>query len=84
MTTDLVARGDGAGHRTEDASACGEAEPAPRARRKKGAQAVAREALRQHAEQDASRSVREIYRKLVSELHPDREWIRWSARARRS
>ena len=51
----------------------GEAEPAPRARRKKGAQAVAREALRQHAEQGASRSVREIYRKLVSELHPDRE-----------
>src|SRR5258706_6788401 len=51
----------------------GEAEPAPRARRKKGAQAVAREALRQHADQGASRSVREIYRKLVSELHPDRE-----------
>jgi len=51
----------------------GEAEPASRARRKKSAQAVAREALRQQAEQGASRSVREIYRKLVSELHPDRE-----------
>src|SRR5271165_803786 len=38
----------------------GQAEPAPRARRKKSAQAVAREALRQQAEQGASRSVREI------------------------
>lgn len=50
-----------------------EAEPALRGRRKKSAQAVAREAVRQQAEQGASRSVREIYRKLVSELHPDRE-----------
>jgi hypothetical protein len=51
----------------------GEAEPAPRTRRKKSAQAAARETVRQQAEQGASRSVREIYRKLVSELHPDRE-----------
>lgn len=44
-----------------------------RARRKKSAKQVAREARMQAEEQQASLSIREIYRKLVSSLHPDRE-----------
>ena len=41
--------------------------------RKKNAQARAAEVRRMRAEQDSSKAVREVYRKLVSELHPDRE-----------
>ena len=49
-----------------------QAESAARKRRK-SAQAVAQEAQRAQAAEGASRAVREIYRKLASELHPDRE-----------
>ena len=49
-----------------------QAESAARKRRK-SAQAVAQEAQRAQAADGASRAVREIYRKLASELHPDRE-----------
>ena len=44
-----------------------------RARHKKSAKAQAQEALHQQLAQSASDAVREIYRKLASELHPDRE-----------
>jgi hypothetical protein len=40
---------------------------------KKSAKALAREALREQAEEGGSRAVRDVFRKLVSELHPDRE-----------
>ena len=42
-------------------------------RRKKSAKAIVRETLRDEAAQGATRAVREVFRKLVSELHPDRE-----------
>ncbi len=42
-------------------------------RRKKSAKALAREALRDQAAQGGTRAVREVFRNLVSELHPDRE-----------
>ncbi len=41
--------------------------------RKKSAKAIAREALREQTVQGGTRAVREVFRKLVSELHPDRE-----------
>lgn len=41
--------------------------------RKKSPKAAAAEALREQTAQDASRAIREVYRKLASELHPDRE-----------
>ena len=41
--------------------------------RKKSAKAAARELQREQAAQGASRSLREVYRTLASELHPDRE-----------
>ncbi len=44
-----------------------------RSSRKKSAKTVAAEALRAQAAQAATQSLREVYRKLVSELHPDRE-----------
>lgn len=44
-----------------------------RARHKKSAKAQAQEALHQQLAHSASDAVREIYRKLASELHPDRE-----------
>jgi hypothetical protein len=40
---------------------------------KKSAKALAREASREQAEEGGSRAVRDVFRKLVSELHPDRE-----------
>ena len=46
------------------------AEPATR---KKNAQVRAADARRALAEQDSSKAVRDVYRKLASELHPDRE-----------
>ena len=45
----------------------------PKKARKKNAKAAAQHALREQAEQGASRAIREVYRKLASELHPDRE-----------
>jgi hypothetical protein len=42
-------------------------------RKKKDAKAIAREALRERAAEGGTRAVREVFRKLVSELHPDRE-----------
>jgi hypothetical protein len=41
--------------------------------RKKSAKAIARETLRDEAARGGTRAVREVFRKLVSELHPDRE-----------
>ena len=40
---------------------------------KKSSKAAAAEVAREQAAQGASKSVREVYRKLASELHPDRE-----------
>lgn len=51
----------------------GNAEPQPPPRRKKSAKTIAREKLRDEAAQCATRAVREVFRKLVSVLHPDRE-----------
>ena len=45
----------------------------PRSKRKKSAKALAREAAHAKVTEGATRSIREVYRKLVSELHPDRE-----------
>jgi hypothetical protein len=45
----------------------------PPRRKKKSAKTIARETLRNEAAQGGTRAVREVFRKLVSELHPDRE-----------
>jgi hypothetical protein len=52
-----------------------EQEPTPRPQRarKKSAKTLAREALREQSALGGTKAVREIYRKLASELHPDRE-----------
>jgi hypothetical protein len=42
-------------------------------KRRKSAKQVAREARQQAEEQQISQSIREVYRKLASALHPDRE-----------
>ncbi|SDX65306.1 hypothetical protein SAMN04515617_105224 [Collimonas sp. OK242] len=42
-------------------------------KRKKSAKAAAKEARQQEESHNASQSVREVYRKLASALHPDRE-----------
>ena len=60
----------------EQAKGDGDDEASPRAARPakpRSAKALANEAARAQAAQGASHAVREIYRKLVSELHPDRE-----------
>jgi len=44
-----------------------------RSQRKPTAKALAREAKRQEEERSASQSIREVFRKLASALHPDRE-----------
>ena len=44
-----------------------------RAKRKKSAKQLAREAQQQAEAQQTSQSIREVYRKLASALHPDRE-----------
>jgi hypothetical protein len=51
------------------------ANPEPRrsTARKKTAKVRAREALQREAAQGGTRAVREVFRKLASELHPDRE-----------
>lgn len=56
-----------------DASAEHEYERERAAKRKRSAKAAAREAKQQEELQNASQSVREVYRKLASALHPDRE-----------
>jgi hypothetical protein len=69
------------GERVQAAESASESESAPepraagkkRAGSKQQAKAVAQEALRAEAAQGASKAVREVYRKLASELHPDRE-----------
>lgn len=48
----------------------GQAEPKPR---KKTAKQLAREAHQEAEEKQMSQSIREVYRKLASALHPDRE-----------
>jgi len=61
-------------HIADKVNAARPAEPAPPLRaRKKSAKAAARELQREQAVQGASRSLREVYRALASELHPDRE-----------
>ncbi|MBM3340842.1 MAG: J domain-containing protein [Betaproteobacteria bacterium] len=44
-----------------------------RDKKDKHGKAAEREALREQAQQGATQSVREVYRRLASELHPDRE-----------
>jgi hypothetical protein len=44
-----------------------------RAKRKKSAKQLAREAQKEAEEQQVSQSIRDVYRKLASALHPDRE-----------
>lgn len=44
-----------------------------RAKRKKSAKQLAKEAQQEAEEKQISQSIREVYRKLVSALHPDRE-----------
>jgi hypothetical protein len=51
----------------------GEPEPQASSPRKKSAKSRARDALREQSAQGATRAVREVFRKLASELHPDRE-----------
>ncbi len=51
----------------------GRPEPQQPPPRKKSAKTIAREALREQAAQGGTRAVREVFRKLASELHPDRE-----------
>jgi hypothetical protein len=41
--------------------------------KKKSAKTIVRETLRDEAAQGGTQAVREVFRKLVSELHPDRE-----------
>lgn len=55
------------------ASAEYQREHARTAKRKKSAKAAAKEARQQEELHKASQSVREVYRKLASALHPDRE-----------
>jgi hypothetical protein len=57
----------------EDQVRAGDPEPEPVRPRKRSAKRRAREALREQAAEGATRAVREVFRKLVSELHPDRE-----------
>ncbi|MDD5391020.1 MAG: hypothetical protein PHD37_16915 [Gallionellaceae bacterium] len=58
------------------------ARDAARPQRKKSAKQLAREDKLREEEQRVNQSLREIYRKLASALHPDRELDRRSARAR--
>ena len=73
---DLQQGDDRADDRTDE---CAEAGPSPgrRQRPTKGrgesAESVARAALHAKAAQNAGHAMREVYRKLASELHPDRE-----------
>lgn len=58
----------------QEAQAQADAERQARAvKRKKSAKQLAREAQQQAEAQEVSQSIREVYRKLASALHPDRE-----------
>lgn len=48
-------------------------EPAPAAQRRKGPTHAARETAAASAAEGAARALRDVFRKLASELHPDRE-----------
>ena len=48
-------------------------EQTPPPPRKKSARALAREALREQTAEGGTRAVRDVFRRLASELHPDRE-----------
>jgi hypothetical protein len=61
------------GHWVDEQLRAGRPEPQQGPRRKKSAKAIARETQRKEAAQGGTRAVREVFRKLVSELHPDRE-----------
>nr|WP_239511356.1 J domain-containing protein [Burkholderia sp. JP2-270] len=50
-----------------------EAREAQRAKRKKSPRQLAAQARREAEQAESSRSIREVYRKLASALHPDRE-----------
>ena len=50
-----------------------QAQEAPRATQKKSAKQLAKESQQKAEEQELGQSIREVYRKLVSALHPDRE-----------
>ena len=52
---------------------CLQAQEERRAKRKKSAKQLAREAQQEAEEKHVSQSIREVYRKLASALHPDRE-----------
>src|SRR5271167_1478838 len=60
-------------HWLDEQVRAGRAEPHQSPRRKKSAKTIARETLRDEVAQGGTRAVREVFRKLVSELHPDRE-----------
>ncbi len=60
-------------HWLDEQLRAGRPEPQQPPPRKKSAKTIAREALRDQAAQGGTRAVREVFRKLVSELHPDRE-----------
>jgi hypothetical protein len=60
-------------HWLDEQLRAGRPEPQQPPPRKKSAKTIAREALRDQADQGGTRAVREVFRKLVSELHPDRE-----------
>lgn len=57
----------------QDNQAWREAQEARRAKRKKSAKQLAREAQQEAEDKQISQSIREVYRKLASALHPDRE-----------
>ncbi len=60
-------------HWLDEQVRAGRPEPRQPPWRKKSAKTIARETLREQAAQGGTRAVREIFRRLVSELHPDRE-----------
>lgn len=57
----------------QDNRAWQEAQEERRAKRKKSAKQLAREAQQEAEDKQVSQSIREVYRKLASALHPDRE-----------
>ena len=60
-------------HWLDEQLRAGRPEPQQPPPRKKSAKTIAREAQRDQAAQGGTRAVREVFRKLASELHPDRE-----------
>ncbi|MCL2635954.1 MAG: molecular chaperone DnaJ [Betaproteobacteria bacterium] len=70
---DLDSAENAIGHITEQLLAREEERQAKQAKRKKSAKQLAREAQQAEEEKLISQSIREVYRKLVGALHPDRE-----------